>query len=861
VTPHPEDARAAEVEDAPLDFLAPAEKPGELGRLGPYRVVKVLGAGGMGMVLQAEDPLLKRTVALKVMRPELAAKETSRQRFLREAQATAAVEHPYIVPIHQVGEDRHVPFIAMPFLKGQTLDARLRREKKLAVAEAVRIARQTAEGLAAAHKNGLIHRDIKPANLWLEAETGWVKILDFGLARATSDDVDLTKLTASGTIVGTPAFMAPEQAMGKPVDGRCDLFSLGAVLYRMLAGRLPFQGSDTMSILMALANDTPKPLQELNADVPAPLADLVMQLLAKDPAQRPASAAAVAEALAHWEQEKTQVGARGAVSVQRGVSVQTQTHSPRRLRYVVGGAVGLLLVMVVFLFRPGKPKPQQTEHVQALPEPAKSLPATFSNNLGMEFVLVPKGKFWMGGHDGKLGDKEVNISHDFYLGKYTVTQEEWEKVMGKNPSYFSRTGAKDAVKDISDADLRRFPVESVTWEDSQVFIAKLNQQVKETGWRYRLPTEAEWEYACRGGPSANESDYTFNYYLDKPTDRLLPDQANVPGYGVGTTCKVGCYTPNRLGLYDMHGNVLQWCEDEAPNLKDPKAAPWRVTRGCGWYQGPAKTAARFPLPRVFPSNYVGLRLARVPVPPDKDLTAFTNSLGMEFVLVPKGKFWMGGGGGKLGDKQVEIAHDFYLGKYTVTQEEWEKVTGRTPSFFSRTGAGKEAVKDISDADLKRFPVESVSWNDAQTFLALLNRRDKQVGWTYRLPTEAEWEYACRGGPSGTEADFAFNYYLDKPSDRLLPDQTNSFGLLKRTCRVGSYRPNRLGLHDMQGNVSQWCADEIPADPKDAKPVARRMVRGGNYNAPHTAAARTPAVPLAAQPTIGLRLARVPAATQ
>src|SRR5262249_37225718 len=157
----------------------------------------------------------------------------SRQRFLREAQATAAIEHHHIVHIYQVGEDRGVPFLAMPFLKGETLHQRLKREGRLPLAEAVRIARQMAEGLAAAHEHGLIHRDIKPANVWLETGSGWVKIVDFGLARATADDVNLTK---EGTIVGTPAFMAPEQARSGTVDARCDLFSLGAVLYRMCTG-------------------------------------------------------------------------------------------------------------------------------------------------------------------------------------------------------------------------------------------------------------------------------------------------------------------------------------------------------------------------------------------------------------------------------------------------------------------------------------------------------------------------------------------------------------------------------------------------------------------------------------------------
>ena len=151
---------------------------------------------------------------------------------------------------------------------------------------------------------------------------------------------------------------------------------------------------------------------------------------------------------------------------------------------------------------------------------------------------------------------------------------------------------------------------------------------------------------------------------------------------------------------------------------------------------------------------------------------FKNSLGMEFVLVPKGKSWLGGGGGKPGDKEVVIAQDFYLGKYEVTQEEWEKVTGLTPSGFSRTGGGKDAVKDISDAELKRFPVENVSWDDAQVFLERLNKREKEAGWVYRLPKEAEWEYACRGGPLSDKLESAYDFYFDKPTNQLLPAQAN-----------------------------------------------------------------------------------------
>ncbi len=314
-----EDSSPAVAAD-PLAMLAPARGPQEIGWLGHYRVLKVLGTGGMGVVLEAEDMQLKRRVALKMMKPAQAADAKSRQRFLREAQAAAGLDHDHIVHIYQVGEDRGYPYLAMQFLEGMSLEQRLKTDAKPSLPETVRIGTQIALGLAAAHQRGLIHRDIKPANLWLETRSQGsggrsqesetpkprdersesrgstrVKILDFGLAR-TAETTE--HITHSGTIVGTPAYMAPEQARGLPVDHRADLFSLGCVLYEMTTGQRPFHGPTTMSILSSLALDTPTAPQLVNFEVPEALSDLIMKLLEKEPAQRPATAQAVVDALA-----------------------------------------------------------------------------------------------------------------------------------------------------------------------------------------------------------------------------------------------------------------------------------------------------------------------------------------------------------------------------------------------------------------------------------------------------------------------------------------------------------------------------------------------------------------------------------
>ena len=277
-----------------FSFLQPPQLPAEIGTWAHYRVLKVLGQGGMGIVFLAEDTRLRREVALKVMRPELAHDPVARERFMREARATAAVRSDHIVAIHEVGVVRELPYLATEFLHGKSLDLCLQTEPRPGLPAVIDLAVQIAAGLDAAHRCGLVHRDVKPANIWVEDPTRRVKLLDFGLARAIDPDGCLTQC---GTIVGTPAYMAPEQADGKPVDPRCDLFSLGCVLYEMIAGKRPFEGASTVAFLKATALKDPTPLARVVPDVPAALADLVMQLLAKDPERRPPSAAAVIDEL------------------------------------------------------------------------------------------------------------------------------------------------------------------------------------------------------------------------------------------------------------------------------------------------------------------------------------------------------------------------------------------------------------------------------------------------------------------------------------------------------------------------------------------------------------------------------------
>ncbi|MCC9642900.1 serine/threonine protein kinase [Rhodopirellula sp. JC740] len=281
----------------PLSFLDEPTDGDSIGRFARYEIKEILGRGGMGIVMRALDTSLGRQCAVKVLSPELATSAAARKRFSREARSAAAVVHPHVVPIQTVDEHNGLPYLVMPVVEGQSLQQRVERGGPLSPLETVRIATQIAEGLTAAHEQGLIHRDIKPANILLENGVERVQITDFGLARAVDD----ASMTRSGVIAGTPQYMSPEQAHGDAMDHRSDLFSLGSVIYFMLTGRSPFRAETTMGVLNRIGNDAPRSLREINSDVPDWLESLVMRLLSKNPSHRYQQSADVAEVLKGWQ--------------------------------------------------------------------------------------------------------------------------------------------------------------------------------------------------------------------------------------------------------------------------------------------------------------------------------------------------------------------------------------------------------------------------------------------------------------------------------------------------------------------------------------------------------------------------------
>ena len=447
------------------------------------------------------------------------------------------------------------------------------------------------------------------------------------------------------------------------------------------------------------------------------------------------------------------------------------------------------------------------------------------NNLGrrvsFKMIRVKAGTFQMG---NTLGISEepvhsVTLTNDYYIGETEVTQELWEAVMGSNPSQ-----AKGAQN----------PVESISWNDCKTFINKLNTL---TGKRFRLPTEAEWEYAARGGNKSRNYTYSGSNYPDEVA--WFFETSRLKLHPVKTKA------PNELGIYDMSGNVWEWCEDwygrsyyknsPTTNPTGPASGASRVIRGGSW-DGDAsgcRTTKRLDFAPTYSSYTFGFRLALNASPKGNTVTAknertFTEAsvktftvknngrtVSFKMIGIAAGTFKMGSTSGDSDERPVHsvtLTNDYYIGETEVTQELWEAVMGSNPSRFK--GA--------------QNPVEQVNWEDCKTFI---NKLNSLTGQSFRLPTEAEWEYAARGGSKSLN----YTYSGSNNIDDVAWYHVNS---RSKAHPVKTKEPNELGIYDMSGNVWTWCEDWYDSSYYKNSPSTNptgpasgyyRVIRGGGWS--------------------------------
>ncbi len=503
-------------------------------------------------------------------------------------------------------------------------------------------------------------------------------------------------------------------------------------------------------------------------------------------------------------------------------------------------------------------------------ETSKNMTIPLSDTVSLDMIWVEPGTFLMGSPEDELGrandetQYEVTLTKGYWLGKFEVTQAQYEAVMGKNPSNWKG------------ADL---PVEKVTWNDAMEFCAILTASEKAAGrlpegYEYTLPTEAQWEYACRAGTTT-----ALNSGKDLSDQEQCPEMDEVGWYKYNCDDKthpVGQKLPNAWGLYDMHGNVREWCLDwykyayptsAVTDPTGPETGTFRVIRGGGWSSEASRCRSAY-RSNSFPdgkSNIYGFRVALTPVSfvPGKNITVpLSEDVSLDMIWIKPGTFMMGSPEDEIGRWDDEDLHEvtltqgYWMGKFEVTQAQYEAMMGTNPSKWK--GAA--------------LPVEMVSWFDAKEFCAKLTASEKAAGrlpegYEYTLPTEAQWEYACRAG-TATALNNGKNL-----SDVIECSEMDEVGWYWYNCDdmthpVGQKKPNAWGLYDMHGSVLEWCLDryeedyptEPVTDPTGSSADLNFILRGGSWGDAACncrSACRNYGAPDEVYANVGFRVALVP----
>jgi formylglycine-generating enzyme required for sulfatase activity/predicted Ser/Thr protein kinase len=726
-----------------LDFLQPSDAPGSLGRLGQYEVREVVGRGGMGVVLKANDTKLNRIVAVKVLGPELASNAAARKRFVREAQAAAAVSHQHVVTIYAVEEDQ-LPYLAMEFIDGQSLHEKIDRQGQLQLREILRIGQQMAAGLAAAHAQGIIHRDIKPANILLENGIERVRITDFGLARAV-DDVEITR---PGEVAGTPQFMSPEQALGQRVDPRSDLFSLGSVLYTMCTGRPPFRADTTVAVLRRICDDTARPIREVNPDVPEWLVEIVERLLAKQPDDRLQTAAEVAELLGR---HLAHVQDAGSTPFPGRLAAAERRPGGRARRRRFWLAAALILVTLVGSL--------------GLTE------ATGVTRLTASVIRVVTGE---GTLVIEVDDPQVSITID---GDDLVITGAGPQEVRLKPGQYQVRAAKDGQ----------------VVKQELVTIQRGGQQVIRVALEPPVPAPAVGFLPLRTGPAPPPAIAPFDPATARNHQQAWAEHLGVPVEVANSIGMKLVLIP--AGEFEMGASqeeidrFVHEAEEEGMHLNLIAAL-----RGAG------------PQHRVKLTRPYQISAHEVTV---GEFKQFVDATGFQTQAEKDGR------GGAVWDTEARG---------------WRQVghlTWRNPGFSQDPN----------------HPVVMVTWHEANAFCSWLSAKE---GKTYRLPTDAQWEYACRAGTTTTW--YAGNDEKDLPRIANIADESlkkqfpgaaaaawdDGFAF---TGPVGHFEPNAFGLYDMLGNVFEWCRDwydpnyyatSAQEDPTGPTSGSKRVLRGGGW---------------------------------
>ncbi len=607
--------------------------------LGRYQILEQLGEGGMATVYKAYDTRLDRYVAIKVIRNDLFGPtllERMLKRFEREAKALAKLSHPNIVKVLDYGEHNGAPYLVLEYLPGGTLKGQV-MGKPIPWQEAVRLLLPIAGALDYAHEQKIIHRDVKPANILL-TEKGQPMLSDFGIAKILEMKEEFT-LTGSGTGIGTPEYMAPEQGMGREVDARTDIYSLGIVLYELVTGRKPYTADTPMAVVLKHMTDPlPRPRQYI-ADLPDIVERVLLKALAKDPQDRYSKISEFADALENADQSRKTANTQpNTPTSSTNLTQLLQKKNLNRL-WLAFGVVGIVFtgVLIGWLARGDKTTevpPTTTPSSTSIPinttthsvtinptatrtpfptaTPKLDIGSTMTGNDGMTLLYVPAGEFTMGSETGNDEEKPI---HTIYLDGFWIDQTEVT-----NRQYALCVTAGQCISpNETDSSLRSIYYGNSEFDDYPVIYVNWNMAKTYCEWAgRRLPTEAEWEKAARG---MDERTYPWGEDISCNEANYDPKDSCF-----GDTTIAGNFTSGEspYGVYDMAGNVWEWVSDwysetyyqDSPlsNPLGPDSGQYRVLRGGSFDSSTSgvRTTNRYRYEPTYTLLSIGFRCASSP---------------------------------------------------------------------------------------------------------------------------------------------------------------------------------------------------------------------------------------------------------